>query len=441
MKKLIALFLVIGISYTIFASESLEIQRDKILEGLITDPSSLTLLNQARVVYSKLSILSASSTLDIDVANAIISNNLDGFYNALKNPEIQTLPKNFNLVFNILPIQNDYNALFTYISQGDYIDALGVFDRIKYLYKIPELYKFLPPQNVVSLWNLFAQMINTNPRSFDINAAKFVAAISTSYDIKNIYVKTYVWLSGLSVSQAQMGFNIIDFESQIASASSVQMDPNLLQWKFTVSNYLALYSSINDAIREISSAKDLTPYIKNMIIFYRSLQNLPVQYRAPLDNLMSTYLDLVFQAINANPTLVSSSISQDIKSLIANFPSDPNTSKLLSISMLTQHSAKARNSNDYIWVFYTIIVAGAIFLLLTFPSVRAGIYKLLGMHKYEIRIYMKTLSRHPEDPSLHIKIASAYEKMGKYVEAQREYSLAMKLTNVNGGKDENSKYR
>ncbi|HEU24529.1 MAG: hypothetical protein C0176_06225 [Mesoaciditoga sp.] len=434
MKKFFVLFLAILISYTVFASESLEMQRDKILEGLITDPASLTLLNQAKVVYSKLLILQSASSTQESVANAIIENSLSDFYNALKNPQIQTLPKNFDLVFNVLPIQNDYNALFTYISQGDYVNALRVFDTIKYLYKIPDLYKFLPSQNVVSLWNLFAQTINTDPRSFDVNAAKFVAAIATPYDIKNIYVKTYVWLSGLSVSQVQMGFNIVDFESQIASVSSVQMDPNLLQWKFTVSNYLALYSSINDAIREISSAKDLTPYVKNMIIFYRAIQDLPLQYRTPLDNLMSTYLDLVFQAISANPTLISSSISRDIKSLIANFPSDPNTSKLISISMLIPHNGASRQSNNQIWVFYAIVIAGAIVLLFTFPSVRVRIYNILGMHKYEIKIYMKALSRHPEDPSLHIKIASAYEKMGKYVEAQREYSLAMKLTNVNGGK-------
>ncbi|MGC8704628.1 MAG: tetratricopeptide repeat protein [Athalassotoga sp.] len=434
MKKFFVLFLAILISYTVFASESLEMQRDKILEDLITDPASLTLLNQAKVVYSKLLILQSASSTQESVANAIIENSLSDFYNALKNPQIQTLPKNFDLVFNVLPIQNDYNALFTYISQGDYVNALRVFDTIKYLYKIPDLYKFLPSQNVVSLWNLFAQTINTDPRSFDVNAAKFVAAIATPYDIKNIYVKTYVWLSGLSVSQVQMGFNIVDFESQIASVSSVQMDPNLLQWKFTVSNYLALYSSINDAIREISSAKDLTPYVKNMIIFYRAIQDLPLQYRTPLDNLMSTYLDLVFQAISANPTLISSSISRDIKSLIANFPSDPNTSKLISISMLIPHNGASRQSNNQIWVFYAIVIAGAIVLLFTFPSVRVRIYNILGMHKYEIKIYMKALSRHPEDPSLHIKIASAYEKMGKYVEAQREYSLAMKLTNVNGGK-------
>jgi len=434
LKKFFVLFLAILISYTVFASESLEMQRDKILEGLITDPASLTLLNQAKVVYSKLLILQSASSTQESVANAIIENSLSDFYNALKNPQIQTLPKNFDLVFNVLPIQNDYNALFTYISQGDYVNALRVFDTIKYLYKIPDLYKFLPSQNVVSLWNLFAQTINTDPRSFDVNAAKFVAAIATPYDIKNIYVKTYVWLSGLSVSQVQMGFNIVDFESQIASVSSVQMDPNLLQWKFTVSNYLALYSSINDAIREISSAKDLTPYVKNMIIFYRAIQDLPLQYRTPLDNLMSTYLDLVFQAISANPTLISSSISRDIKSLIANFPSDPNTSKLISISMLIPHNGASRQSNNQIWVFYAIVIAGAIVLLFTFPSVRVRIYNILGMHKYEIKIYMKALSRHPEDPSLHIKIASAYEKMGKYVEAQREYSLAMKLTNVNGGK-------
>lgn len=428
-------------AHAIFAvGESLEMQREKLLDLLLTDPSSLTILNQAKEIYSKILILqSAKSTPEVNVANAIISNNIDAFYKYLSNPEIRMLPKDFDLVFNILPIQKDYSALFTYISQADYVDALRLFDRIKYIYKIPNVYNFLPSQDVVSLWNLFSQMINTNPRSFDANAAKFVSSISSPYDIKNIYVKTYVWLSGLSVSQAQMGFNIVDFESEIASVSSVQMDPNLLQWKFTVSNYLALYSSINNAIREISTAKDVAPFVTNMVIFYRSIQDFPIQYRIPLDNLMSTYLDLVFQAVSANPTLVSSAISQDMKRLAASFPSDPNTSKLLSIAMLKSQNDVGSSTNEGLWIFYVILVIGGFSIILTFPRARVMIYKMLGMHKYEIKVYMKALSKHPEDPSLHVKIASAYEKMGKYVEAQREYSLAMKLTSV-GGKNGNSKH-
>lgn len=434
MKRAIIISIaILTIQILAFASDAqtqmLFASRDKILDSLLTDPASLTLLDKAKVVYSKILIVeSAKSTSEINVANEIVSGNIDGFYKLLGDQSLTVLPDNFDFVFNVLPITKNYETIFDYLSQGDYPDALKIFDKMKYVYKIPNLYSFLPKENVVSLWNLLAQNVDAHPNVFDINAAKFIAAISSPYDIKNIYAKTYVWLSGLSVPQAQMGFNVINFETELASVSSVQMDPNLLQWKFTISNYLALYSSITDAIRTMSSSKNIEPFIDNAIIFYKSIQNFPAQYSLSLNNLMSTYLDLIFQDASMDPTIISTQIAETMRTLASNFESDPNASKLLAIALTATKNQDKPAVPSQIWILYAIITVAGIGVMITFPSVRILIYRILGMKKSELKIYMRALSKHPQDPALHVKMATLYEAMGKYNEAQKEYSLAMKLT-------------
>jgi|UniRef100_A0A7V3RFA1 tetratricopeptide (TPR) repeat protein len=444
--KLLFLAFALSISLQVFAISSSSIlslartpstlmsAREETLNALITDPSSLTLLNTARIVYSKLEIMdSAQSTAEIELANSIVEENMDKFYSVLSEPSITMLPDQFDLLFNVLNVSQNYDQFFSYISQADYTDALALFKKLKYLYKIPDVKAFLPEENVVSLWNFFAQALPTYPDTFDTNAAKFVASISNPYDVKNIYVKTYVWLSGLSVPQSQMGFNVINFESLIASESKIQMDPNLLQWKFTISNYLALYSSITDETRELPSTKDVEPFLTNALVFYRAIQNLPPQYRGALDDAMATYLDLILQDVSADPALLSQKMAKDMRETASNSLADPNSSKLLAIALTAKTTSTGSSPSQAGWILYSIIIIAAIVILFTFPQIRMAFYKTLKMYKFELNFYMKQLSKKPQDPSIHLNIAGVYERMGKFDEAKREYSVAIKLTNANKG--------
>ncbi len=443
-RVLLLVFLAISIQIFAVSPESiltlskdpltLEKAQDEVLNALIDNPASLTLLNTARTVYSKIEIVkSTQSTPETALANTIIEENRDLFYKTLSDPALTTLPSTFDLLFNILPISQDYDRFFTYISQGDYDDALTLFKKLKYIYKIPDSKAYLPKENVVSLWNFFAQEINIDPSLFDTDAAQFVTSIANYYDIKNIYVKTYIWLSGLSIPQSQMGFNVINFESLIASTSNVQMDPNLLQWKFTVSNYLALYSSISDAIREFPSAKDTKAFITNSVIFYRAAQNLPHQYSTSISGLLSTYLNLIFNAVSANPTLLSTDTANEMRKIASEFISDPNSSKLLAIALTVQKTQSKSSAAQTGSIIYSIIVIAIVIFLLTIPQIRLMLYKILKFHGMELKFYTKRIARKPQDPQIHMKIADIYERMGRYDEAKREYSVAIKLTDVKKG--------
>lgn len=130
--KLLFLAFALSISLQVFAISSSSIlslartpstlmsAREETLNALITDPSSLTLLNTARIVYSKLEIMdSAQSTAEIELANSIVEENMDKFYSVLSEPSITMLPDQFDLLFNVLNVSQNYDQFFSYISQAD----------------------------------------------------------------------------------------------------------------------------------------------------------------------------------------------------------------------------------------------------------------------------------------------------------------------------------
>ncbi len=415
--------------------------REEILNLLLSDPASASLIKGANIVYSKVEMLkSATSSPEIHLVNAIIKENKNEFYSRLASTKISTLPKSFSFVFNVLPIRQDYLNFFSHLSNSDYVGAMYYFSKLKFLYKVPELKKFLPQEDVASLWNFLTQAVELNPDVFDIDAAKFIASISTPYDIHTLYVKTYVWLSGLSVSQAQRGLRTVEFESMISSQSNVEMDPNLLQWKYTISKYLSLSTSITSSTRRLSKAKKLEAYVGYATIFYRSVQNFSSNYRQPLSKELAIYLDLLLQKITVANFKISQKTAKNMKKLSASDPSNINSSKLVAIALTSSNKIAERDSTanmkkathflQYSYPYYIFIIVSVLIISFLIPRVRLALYRIFKLKKFELGFYMKMLSKFPGDFQWHMKIAQLYEKMGKYEESQSEYSVAMKLMSV-----------
>ena len=417
--------------------------REEVLNLLLLDPASATFLKVANNIYSKVGMLkSATSSPEVQMVNAIIKENKDEFYSTLASTSISMLPKSFSLVFNILPISRDYSNFFSHLSDSDYVGALDYFSKLKYLYKVPELKNFLPQEDIASLWSFFAQDVELKPEVFDVDAAKFIVAISTPYDIRTLYMKTYVWLSGLSVSQAQRGLRTVEFESMIPLQSNVEMDPNLLQWKYTTSKYLSLSTSIMDSTRKLSEAKNLSPYVGYATVFYRSIRNFPSQYRPSLSKGLATYLDLLLQKVTTANFNLSQKTAEEMKKLSSSSPNDANSSKLLAIALTSSSKTIKRKStavekegestelSPYSYIYYLFTVTSLLMISFLIPRVRLALYRIFRLKKLELGFYMRMLSKSPEDFQWHMKIAQLYEKIGKYEESQREYSVAMKLMNV-----------
>ncbi len=414
--------------------ETLFRARDKVVELLLSDPSSPLILHAAQVIYSKLEILkSANSSPEIHIANLIVKGDLNEFYDSLSASDVKRLPDKFDLVFNLLPISRDYSDFFDRISNSDYTGAVKLFSKLKFIYKIPNFETFLPKEKISSLWSFFSQAIETSPEIFDADAAKFVASISTPYDVNNLSMKTYVWLSGLDAYQAQNGIKTVDFETMISSFAHVKTDPNLLQWKYIVSKYLSLYTSITDTTRQLSDAKDLSPFVRYATNFYRSTQNFPSQYRKGLSKILGTYLTLLLNRVSTTEFVIPKGIINDMRKLASSNPENPNSSKLLAIA-LSSHSVsssaekekKVSVSNISPWIYVFVVLIGLTFSSFI-PRVRLAVYRIFKFNKLELGFYMKKLSKSPEDFRWHMKIAKVYEKIGHYEEAQKEYSVAMKL--------------
>ncbi len=422
--------------------------REEILDLLLSDPASASLLKTANNVYSKVEMLkSATSSPETRVANAIVEENKNEFYSTLASTKISTLPKSFSLVFNVLPIRQDYSNFFSHLSDSDYVGALDYFSKLKYLYKVPELKKFLPQEDIASLWSFFAQGVELKPEIFDVDAARFIVAISTPYDIRGLYMKTYVWLSGLSVPQAQHGLRTVEFESMISSQSNVEMDPNLLQWKYTISRYLSLYTSITSSTRKLSEAKNLVSYVGYATVFYRSIQNFPSQYRQLLSKGLATYLDLLLQKVTTSNFKMPQKTAEEMKKLSASNPNNVNSSKLLAIALtssskgangektLVKKEGKALEMLPFSYLYYLFTITSVLVISFLIPRVRLALYRIFKLKKFELGFYMKMISKFPGDFQWHMKIAQLYEKMGKYEESQREYSVAMKLMSVRRQKE------
>lgn len=416
--------------------ETLFHARDEIVNLLLSDPSSYLVLHTAQLIYSKVEILESSlSSPEIRVANSIIKGDLNSFYAALSASDVKVLPNKFDLVFNLLPIARDYSNFFERISDSDYMGAVKLFSRLKFIYKIPNFENFLPKEEITSLWSFFAQAIEISPETFDADAAKFVASISTQYDIHTLYMKTYVWLSGLNVYQAQNGIKTVDFETLVSSFSHVKIDPNLLQWKYIVSKYLSLYTSITNATRQLSDAKDLSPFVKYATDFYRSSQDFPSQYRKPLSKILGTYLELLLDRVSSTEFKIPKDIINDMRKLASSNPENPNSSKLAAIA-LSSYSSSSESDEKRMGVWrispwiYLVLVLIVVTFSLFIPRVRLAVYRIFKFNKLELGFYMKKLSKSPENFQWHMKIAEIYEKMGRYEEAQKEYGVAMKLMGV-----------
>ncbi len=427
--------------------------RDEIVEMALSDPSSVAVMKVANIVYSKLKILqSATSTPLRIVADAVLKENKDEFYKSLASTDISTLPRAFTLVFNILDIRQDYANFFSHIYDSDFRGALDYFRKLRYTYKIPNLFDYLPKEDTSVLWSFLAQGIQLNSEVFDENAAKFFAAVLTPYEVRTLYMKTYVWLSGLSVQQAEQGLSVVEFESMISNFSEAKMDPNLLQWKYMTSKYLSLYTSITNSIRQLSVAKDLSTYISYAPAFFRAIEEFPAQYRSSLSQKLSTYLDILNQRLSSSKVAVPASIIKDIRNLAVKYPNDPNSSKLMTLtigeSVFVATKDEKKTKKDEIpskepknvqlpYDFHTFLPLLAILFIFLIPRVRLSFYRILRLKGMEMRYYFRRLSKSPGDFKWHLKLASFYERVGKYEEAQREYSLAMKLMKVGGNGYEN----
>ncbi len=414
--------------------ETLFHARDEIVNLLLSNPSSPLVLHAAQIIYSKVEILeSARSSPEIRVANSIIKGNLNDFYVSLSASDVKVLPNKFDLVFNLLPITRDYSKFFDYISNSDYMRATKLFSKLKFIHKIPNFENFLPKEQITSLWSFFSQAIEISPETFDTDAAKFVASISTQYDLHSLYMKTYVWLSGLNVYQAQNGIKTVDFETMVSSFSHVKIDPNLLQWKYIVSKYLSLYTSITNATRQLSDAKDLSPFVRYATDFYRSSQDFPSQYKKQLSKILGTYLELLLNRVSSTEFRIPKDTINDMRKLASSNPENPNSSKLVAIALSAYPSSSDRKETDVQrispWVYLVLVLTGVTFSLFI-PRVRLTVYRILKFNKLELGFYMKKLSKSPENFQWHMKIAEIYEKMGRYEEAQKEYGVAMKLMGV-----------
>ena len=480
MKKtsfLLALTLLLVIFSNIFATSLEEVvrlsknpstlyeAREKVIGLVLANPSSSTILKVANEVYSKIKILeSAHSTSQIKVARTIIEENKDAFYSSLASSKISVLPKDFSLVFNIFDIAQDYSNFFSHINEGDYVDALRYFKKMKYLYKIPSLSTFLPKEDTSSFWSFLAQAITLQPDVFDEDGAKFIATTLTPYDIRTLYMKTYVWLSGLSIEQAQQGLSVVEFENLISSFSNAKMDPNLLQWKYMTSKYLSLYTSISNASRQLSTAKKMKMYFEYVPTFFRAIRDFPLQYRKSLSQELSVYVDLLIQKLGTSKVNVSRSTVADIRKLATKYPNDPNSPKLMALTLNSNliYNSGEKNKNDVFNVnksqatstakdekgreieiersyYYLLIGMGFLAFFFFIPRLRLSLYRILNLKGMEMNFYMRRLSKSPEDFRWHLKLANFYEKIGKFEEAQREYNLAMKLMSMGGNDYEDSK--
>lgn len=439
--------------------------RDEIIKLALSYPSSSSVIETANRIYSKVKILeSAVSTPQKMVAYAVIKEDKDAFYTSLSSTAVKVLPSAFSLVFNVLDIAQDYSNFFSHISDGDYTNAVKYFEKMRFLYKIPDFYEFLPNEDMSSLWSFLAQGIMLNPRVFDKNGAEFLASIMTTYDVHTLYLKTYVWLSGLSIDQAEQGISVVNFESLISIFTKVEMDPNLLQWKYVTSKYLSLYTSISNMIRQLSQAKELTMYIDYIPTFYRAIQNFPLQYSKPLSEEFSTYLDLLNQRVSTSNFRVSSSIISDIRKLAIQHPHDSNSPKLMALTLslkplhkkeskkstsifkpknqvqnATNVSRQGVQSKSWSLYYYLSIGIGILIFFAFIPRVRLSIYRILKLKKMEMNFYVKMISKSPENFKWHLNLANFYEKNDRFEEAQREYKLAMKLMKMGGNGYEDSK--
>ena len=435
--------------------------RQEVIKLTLSNPSSSAVLKVANRVYSKIKILeSAKSTPEIHLAQTVIEENKDAFYSSLSSTSITTLPSDFALVFNVLNVVQDYSNFFSHISHGEYADAVKYFAKMRYLYKIPNISNFLPIEDTSSLWSFLAQGIKLNPKVFDEDGAKFLSSILTSYDIRTLYMKTYVWLSGLSVEQANSGLSVVEFESLISSFSKTKMDPNLLQWKYMTAKYLSFYTSISNAMRQLSTAKKLDVYLGYVPTFYRAIQDFPLQYKEVLSKEFSEYLDLLIQKISTTKVNTTKDVISDIRELATKYPKDPNSSKLMALTLnsnlntkkvqkdetsskqtepLTSNEKKQSKYEFSSFYYYISIAVGFLIFFMLIPRMRLSFYRFLNLKNMEMGFYVKKLSKSPEDFRWHIKLANFYERIEKFEEAQREYQLAMKLMKTGGKGYEDSK--
>ncbi len=426
--------------------------RNEIVRMALSNPSSPEIYKVANLIYSKIKILqSADSTPLRELANAVLKENKSAFYSLLASNKIKTLPSAFSLVFNVIDVRQDYTNFFSHIFDSDFAGAVNDFRELKCTYKIPNLSKYLPTEDTMLLWSFLVQGIQLYPDVFDANGAKFLADILTPYQVRTLYMKTYVWLSGLSVQQAQQGLNVVEFENMISSFSSEKMDPNLLQWKYTTSKYLSLYTSITNLTRQLSVAKNLRVYLNYAPTFFKAIEEFPAQYRQPLSKQLSTYLDLLNQRLADSKVLVSRSVLKEIRNLAVKYSRDPNSAKLMALtlgqnvgtSLQRQEKKKETNSIDNFEAqspdVRLLIPFLAVLFVFLIPRVRLSFYRLLKLNGLEMRYYFRRLSSSPADFRWHLKLANFYERLGKFDEAQREYSLAMKLMKTGGNGYENRK--
>ena len=416
-------------------TETLFQARDEMVNLLLSNPSSPLILQAAQRVYSKVKILeSAKASPVFQVAKTIVQENLNAFYASLGKPNVKTLPDEFDLVFNLLPISRDYSDFFNYVSNANYEEAVNLFSKLRFIYKIPNFENFLPRENLSMLWSFFAQGVEISPQVFDTNAAKFVAGISTPYDVRTLFMKTYVWLSGLNPSQSQNGIRTVEFETLVASFSHVSLDPNLLQWKYIVSKYISLYTSITNTTRQLSSAKELSPFVEYATDFYKASQYFPSQYRQQLSKILGTYLDLLLSRISTAKFNIPEKLANNMKKIASSDPQNPNSSKLIAIALSSKGENNTGKKISSVWRlnpwYYGILVLIGIAFSFFIPRIRLAVYRVFKFKKLELGFYMKKLSNSPEKFQWHMKIAEIYEKMGRYEEARREYAIAMKLMEI-----------
>ncbi|HCZ06655.1 MAG: hypothetical protein PWP37_102 [Thermotogota bacterium] len=73
------------------------------------------------------------------------------------------------------------------------------------------------------------------------------------------------------------------------------------------------------------------------------------------------------------------------------------------------------------------IVFFAVAAVFTLPSVRYVFYRLFGLKKLQVKSLTHRIQKNPLNGELHLKLGQVYESLGKYEDAVREYSLAVKL--------------